>query len=282
MTQRDLEGKSFLVTGANTGLGRTTATELARRGGRVVVAARSEEKTRPVLDELRSAGGDVAFLPLDLADLASVRDAARRTLDEGRPLDVLINNAGVAGQRGLTKQGFELHFGVNHLGHFLFTQLLLPRLAESPGARVVNVASGSHYQARGLDLEAVRGETRSLTGLPEYEVSKLANVLFTKELARGRSRGQARSYAVAPGTVATDAWRRIPWPVRSVMKLFMLSSEEGAKTSLHCATSAAVANDDGLYYHTSREVRPSELSFDEALAKRLWERSEEWVAPYAS
>ena len=282
MAPRDLEGKTLLVTGANTGLGRATATELARRGGHVVLAARSEDKTRPVLAELAEAGGDVSFLALDLCDLASVRDAALRLLEGGRPLDVLINNAGVAGQRGETKQGFELHFGTNHLGHFLFTKLLLPRLAEASGARIVNVSSGSHYQARGIDFEAVRRPTSSVTGLPEYEVSKLANNLFTKELARGRSGGAARSYALHPGTVASDAWRRIPWPVRSIMKLFMITSDEGAKTTLYCATSPEVEAQDGLYYDRCRAKKPSAESEDAALAKELWERSEEWVAPFSS
>jgi retinol dehydrogenase-12 len=157
------------------------------------------------------------------------------------------------------------------------------RLAEASAARIVNVSSGSHYQARGIDFEAVRRPTSSVTGLPEYEVSKLANNLFTKELARGRSGGAARSYALHPGTVATDAWRRIPWPVRSVMKLFMITSDEGAKTTLYCATSPEVEAQDGLYYDRCRAKKPSAESEDAALAKELWERrSEEWVAPFSS
>src|SRR5438445_4090353 len=129
-----LEGKTFLVTGANTGIGRVTALELARCGARLWLACRSEEKTRPVLDEIRAATGkEVAFVPLDLADLVSVQRAARTFLQSGEPLDVLVNNAGLAGQRGLTAQGFELTFGVNHVGHFLLTQLLLPRLRARPG-----------------------------------------------------------------------------------------------------------------------------------------------------
>ena len=145
---KDLAGKVMLITGANTGIGRVTAEALAERGARVILACRSEEKTRPVVDGILAAGGDARFIPLDLADLDSVRAAATKVLATDEPLHVLINNAGLAGLRGLTKQGFELIFGTNHLGHFLLTELLLPRLRKSAPARIVNVSSGSHYQAK--------------------------------------------------------------------------------------------------------------------------------------
>src|SRR5688572_26652482 len=159
----ELSGTTFLITGANTGIGRATAAELAGRGGRVVLACRSEEKTRPVLDDIVSTTGnrDVDFLALDLADLDAVRTAAA-SFDE--PLHVLINNAGVAGQRGQTKQGFELAFGINHLGHFLFTNLLMDRLRASKG-RVINVSSDSHYAPKRIDWDALQRPTKSVTGL---------------------------------------------------------------------------------------------------------------------
>ena len=226
MTPRDLEGKTFIVTGANTGIGRVTAVELARRGAHVVLACRSEDKTRTVLDEIESAGGDGSFLRLDLGDLAQVRRAALSYLDGGEPIHGLINNAGLAGTRGQTADGFELAFGTNHLGHFLFTVLLLPRVREAKGARIVNVSSKSHYRAKGIEWDAIRKPTPSVTGMPEYEVSKLANVLFTKELARGRAGEGVTSYALHPGVVASDVWRRIPWPFRSIMKAFMITNEE--------------------------------------------------------
>src|SRR5207248_1708186 len=140
-------------------------------------------------------------------------------LDGGRPLHGLINNAGVAGQRGLTAQGFELAFGINHLGHFLLTTLLVDRLRETGGARVVNVSSDSHYQAKGIDFDAVRQPTKSMTGMREYAVSKLANVLFTQELARRVPASELGAYAVHPGVIASDIWRRVPGPARSMMKL---------------------------------------------------------------
>lgn len=275
---QDLAGKNIVVTGANTGIGQATAEALAARGARVVLACRSEDKTRPVLDAIRARGGDAAFLALDLASLASVRAAAGRLVEEGRAIDVLVNNAGLAGLRGATKDGFEVAFGTNHLGHFLLTMLVGPLLAKATAARIVNVSSMSHYDAKGIDWDALRAPTRTVTGLPEYAVSKLANVLFTAELARRVGPGTGiHSYALHPGVVASDAWRRIPWPIRPIIKLFMITNEDGAATTLHCATSPDVAGDDGKYYDKCREKKPSRLARDPDLAKALWARSVEWT-----
>jgi NAD(P)-dependent dehydrogenase (short-subunit alcohol dehydrogenase family) len=267
----ELSGTTFLITGANTGIGRATAVELAERGGRVVLACRSEEKTRPVIDDIvRTTGdADVEFLPLDLADLESVR-AAAAAFDE--PLHVLVNNAGVAGQRGQTKQGFELAFGINHLGHFLFTNLLLDRLLETKG-RVINVSSDSHYSPKAIDWDGLQRPTKSVTGLPEYGVSKLCNVLHAQELAR-RVDGVTTA-SLHPGVIASDVWRRVPFPVRSIMKLFMKSTTDGARTSVHCATTPDLAN--GAFYTNEREKAPSKVATPD-LAAELWRRSEAWVA----
>lgn len=270
---RDLEDTFVVITGANTGIGRATAEKLAARGAKVALACRSEDRTRPVLDGIATRGGDAFFVPLDLGALASVRSAAARIDALGRPIDVLINNAGVAGQRGFTVDGFELAFGTNHLGHFLFTLLLASRLREAPRARIVNVSSHAHYDAKGIDFAAVRKPTRSITGLREYAVSKLANVLFTSELARRFGPNGVHSYALHPGVVASDAWRRVPWPVRPLMKLRMLSNEDGAKTSIYCATSPDVASEDGRYYDRCRERAPSAVAQNAALANELWEKS---------
>jgi NAD(P)-dependent dehydrogenase (short-subunit alcohol dehydrogenase family) len=275
------QGKTFVVTGANTGIGRATAIDLARRGGKVWLACRSEEKTRPVVDEIRAAGGQAEFMALDLASLADVRRAALVFLDRGEKLDVLVNNAGLAGLAGTTKDGFELTFGTNHLGHFLLTNLLLPKLREKAGARIVNVSSKAHYDAKnGIDYSVLRNRTATVTGLPEYAVSKLANVLFTAELARGKAGPNVHSYALHPGVVASDAWRQIPWPFRSLIKLFMLSNEDGAKTTLYCATSPEVADHDGRYYDDSREKKASRFALDPAAATELWTKSEEMVASF--
>ena len=275
---RDLKGKTYLVTGANTGIGRVTAETLARRGGKVFLACRSEEKTLPVIEGIRAGGGLAEFLALDLASLASVRAAAEAFLALGEPLHALVNNAGLAGSRGATKEGFELLFGTNHLGPFLLTNLLLPRLRASAPARIVNVSSKAHYDARGIDWELLRKPTRTITSLREYAVSKLCNVLFTRELSRGKAGAGVRSYALHPGVIASDIWRKIPWPVRPLMLRRMKTVVEGAETSLHCTTSPEVAGEDGRYYDDRREKPPSRLAEDVLLAKTLWENSEAWTA----
>jgi NAD(P)-dependent dehydrogenase (short-subunit alcohol dehydrogenase family) len=279
MEAHDLEGRTFLVTGANSGIGKATALALVGRGGRVHLGCRSPEKAVSVLDEARALGGpgSAALLELDLADLASVRRAAASFLETGEPLHVLVNNAGVAGQRGQTVQGFELTFGVNHLGHFLLTDLLLDRLRAAAPARVVTVSSVAHRQASGIDFDALRRPTRSFTGLPEYAVSKLCNVLFTQELARREASTGVTTYALHPGAIGSAIWRRVPWPVEPVMKLFMRSSEEGAATSLYCATAPELGEVSGRYYDHSREKPPSRVA-SPALGAELWARSQEWTA----
>jgi dehydrogenase/reductase SDR family protein 13 len=275
---RDLAGKTFLVTGANVGIGRETARALAARGAHVHLAARSEGKTRVAIDEIAAQTGSAAldFLPLDLADLDSVRAAAAAFLATGSPLHGLINNAGLAGQRGMTKSGFELHFGTNYVGPFLLTGLLIERLRESAPARIVNVSSEAHYRARGIDFDVVRSPTKTVTGFAEYGVSKLANVLHAQHLARRLDGSGVTTYALHPGVVASDIWRRVPWPVRSLMKLRMLSPEQGAATSLYCATSSEVANESGQYYDNMKRREPSDVATPE-LAAELWNRSIEWV-----
>ena len=242
-----LEGKLALVTGANTGIGRVTAMELASRGARVILACRSEEKTKPVLEEIRAKGGKADFVALDLSDLAKVRTAAETVLARSEPLDLLVNNAGLAGAHGTTKDGFELAFGTNHVGPYLFTRLLLPMIERAGEARIVNVASTGHYRAKGIDWKAVRERTRTATAFPEYCVSKLANVLFSAELAR-RVPAHVHTYSLHPGAVASDVWREVPWGLRHFLKLFLISNEQGARTTLHCATSDEARGQTGLYY----------------------------------
>ena len=274
-----LAGRVALVTGANTGIGRITARELARQGAQVFIACRSAERAQPVVDEIRAipGAGAVELLPLDLGDFASVRRCAQAFLDRGLPLHLLINNAGLAGARGATASGFELAFGTNHMGHFLLTQLLLDRLKASAPARVVTVASKAHYRAPGIDWNAVRQPTKSSTGLPEYGVSKLANVAFSAELARRLAGSGVTAYSLHPGVVASDVWRSVPWPLRSLIKLMMISPEQGAATTLHCATSAEAGRESGLYYDRSRPKQPSAVAQDAALAAQLWKRSEDWL-----
>jgi NAD(P)-dependent dehydrogenase (short-subunit alcohol dehydrogenase family) len=276
---QDLAGKNFIVTGANTGIGRITSTELARRGAHVIMANRSRAKSQPVIDAIaKETGNTPELVELDLSDLASVRKAAEEILAKNIPIHGLINNAGLAGQRGATKDGFELTFGTNHLGHYLFTRLLLDRIKQTKGARIVNVSSKSHYDAKKIDWDVLREPTHTTTGLREYSVSKLSNVLFTKELARRLEGSGVTTYAVHPGVVATDVWRKVPAPVRWVMKKFMVTPEQGAHSSLRTATDPELASETGRYYDADgKEKRPSALADDTELATQLWTRSAEWT-----
>src|SRR5215469_16272933 len=271
----DLAGRTFLVTGGNAGIGLATATDLARRGGRVHIACRSKAKGEAAVAAISAqAGSDqVRLHDLDLANLASVRRSARDFIALGEPLHVLVNNAGIGGQRGITADGFELQFGVNHLGHFAFTQELLPLLRESGQARVVTVASDAHYQAKGIDFEGLRSRTKSIIGMREYSVSKLCNVLFAAELARRLSGTDVTTYSLHPGVVASEIWRRVPWPVRPIITSRMLTIEQGARTSLHCATSAQVTDDSGKYFEKCQVTEPSKAVTPE-LAAELWDYSE--------
>jgi retinol dehydrogenase-12 len=278
MNTDELRGHVYLITGANTGIGRATATALARRGGHVLLACRSPERARPTVDQIKQEtnNDDVELIDLDLSSFASIRAAAAAFLARDLPLHVLINNAGLAA-RGLTADGFELVFGVNHLGHFLLTNLLLERLRASGPARVVTVASTAHYQARRLDFEAVRKPTKTISAVPEYEVSKLANVLFSAELARRTAGTGLTTYSLHPGVIASEIWRRLPWPFRPIALSFMKSVEEGARTSIDCATNPARAAESGLYYDDCKPKTPSRLAQDAALARKLWEESARWT-----
>jgi NAD(P)-dependent dehydrogenase (short-subunit alcohol dehydrogenase family) len=294
-----------LITGANTGIGRVTARELARAGYDVFLAGRSRQRMQPVIDEIAalgaassgpagapgvaglsgdaisavsSAAGRAEWLALDLADLDSVRACADAFLARGLPLHLLVNNAGLAAAGGVTRQGFEIAFGTNHLGHFLLTQRLLPCLLASAPARIVTVASRAHTRTGGIDWDAVRRPKRSLTGWPEYAASKLANVLFSAELGRRLAGRGVSTYAVHPGVVATDIWRRVPQPFRWLMTRRMLDAEAGARTTLHCALSPDCADQSALYWDRSAPREPSLAGRDTALAAELWQRSEDWVA----
>jgi NAD(P)-dependent dehydrogenase (short-subunit alcohol dehydrogenase family) len=275
---RDLAGRRILVTGATSGIGRDTALALAARGAHVLLACRSAGRARALADEIAAlpAEGTADHVTVDLADLASVRAAAEQVVKRGDPVDVMVNNAGVAGLRGVTAQGFELTFGVNHLGPFLFTTLLLDGLGPLGPGRVVTIASKAHFGARAIDFAAVRRPTRTRTGLVEYQVSKLCNVLFTCELARRCPAVDA--YAVHPGVIASNIWQPIPWPLRPLAVRFMASTADGAAASLHCiAAPARELGPSGAYIDRTRASEPSAVVTAD-LATELWQRSEAWAA----
>ncbi len=268
----DLEGRTCAITGASTGIGRVTAEALARRGATVLFLGRGPEKTAAAIEAIRASTGNdrLEFVPCDLGSLASVRDAALRVLDRGAPLDWLVNNAGVAGLRGRTADGFELAFGTNHLAHFLLTEHLWPLLAGRAGARVINVASRAHHNAKGIDFAALRAPTASVSGLPEYAVSKLANVLHAVDLARrGGGQGVA-AFSLHPGVVGTDIWeRRLGRLAGLVLGAFMLTPEQGARTTLHCALAPGLEAESGAYFVDCAVKRPGRAAREPDLAERL-------------
>jgi retinol dehydrogenase-12 len=270
-------GRTFLVTGANSGIGRALVEALAAEGGSVVLASRSEERTRPVLDAIgaRHPAVEARFLPIDVSDLTSIRHAADSFLAMDQPLDVLVNNAGIAGTRGLSRDGFDLTYATNHIGPFLLTNLLLPRLRASAQGRIVNVSSIAQMRVKRIDWSVLaRRTTPKRSGFADYAVSKLMNVLHAKELARRLSGTRVTTYALHPGAVASNIWRAVPSPLQWLIKRFMLSNEEGARTPLWCATAPELATTTGRFYTKCREIPPNRLAEDETLATELWARTE--------
>jgi retinol dehydrogenase-12 len=272
-----IRGRTFLVTGANSGIGRALVEALAAEGGSVVLASRSEERTRPVLDAIgtRHPAVEAQFLPIDLSDLTSIRLAADAFLATDHPLDVLVNNAGIAGTSGLSRDGFDLTYATNHIGPFLLTNLLLPRLRASAQGRIVNVSSIAQMRVKRIDWSLLgRRTTPKRSGFADYAVTKLMNVLHAKELARRLGGTRVTTYALHPGGVASNIWRAVPWPLQWLIKRFMLSNEEGARTPFWCATAPELATTTGRFYDKCREVQPNRLAEDEALARELWTRTE--------
>lgn len=276
MIPADLSQQTFLITGANSGIGRALALALAQRKARLILAARSEERTRPVLETIlrdHPAAG-ASFLQLDLADFASVRAAAARVLTTAPVLDVLVNNAGVAGTRGVSRDGFHQTYAVNHLGPFLLTHLLEGAVRAAPQGRIVNVSSVANYQVKTIDwslLTTTPSRERGTFG--DYAATKLMNILHAKELARRLTGTRVTTYAVHPGGVATNIWRALPFPLQWLIKLFLISEEEGAKTPLYCAADSDLASETGRYYAKEKARVPNPLAEDAALASELWQRS---------
>ena len=285
MSAAALTGQTVLLTGGNSGIGKAAATQLARLGARVIITARDPGRGEQAAADIKRASGGVAELrPLDLARLDSVRAAADRLLAELDRLDVLVLNAGIiATQREVTDDGFELTFQVNHLGHFLLTWLLLPLLESSAPSRVVVVASVAHKRGR-LDVDDLQSE-RHYRGMPVYATSKLANVLFASELARRTAGTGVTANSLHPGTVRTgwggdgDAGRLLGLGLRLARWAF-LSPEQGARTVVHLAASTDVAGATGGYYVRMRRRQPSRQARNPEAARRLWEVSEELIAPW--
>jgi len=277
----NLTGKTVLLTGATSGIGFEASVELARRGATLVMVGRTAAKTASKADEVRRRSGSsgVEFLVCDFASQKQIRELANAFRSRHDSLHVLVNNAGtVFAKRTLSEDGIEATLAVNHLGYFLLTHLLLDLLIKSAPSRIVNVASTAHYRGT-LDFEDLMLE-HGYKIMRAYSRSKLANVLFTRELARRLAGTGVTVNALHPGAVASNIWSGAPrWthPLLALAKRFMISSAEGAKTILYLATSPDISSQSGLYFERNLPRDPSFLAKDERLAKRLWDESTQLV-----
>ena len=270
-----MEGKRVLITGGNSGIGLVTSRELAAIGAEVILACRDTEKTASALATINATAKIPAVnLPVELGNLASVRHLAETFLGKYGRLDVLINNAGLfPPKQRLTDDGFEMQFGVNHLSHFLLTNLLLDCLKASAPSRIISVSSMLHKKGE-LALDTVRGYEK-YSGQVAYNNSKLCNVMFAVELAKRLAGTGVTSNVLHPGAVATDIVRDTPWLVRKIIGLIFISPEKGAQTTIMLASDPALAEVSGKYYDQCKEDQYSPLADDEALRQQLWDLSAE-------
>jgi retinol dehydrogenase 14 len=286
MDNQRLAGKTCLVTGANQGIGKETAIGLARLSATVVITARDRAKGEMALVDVkrRSASDAVEFMLADFASLDSIRQFAGEFQQRHQHLHVLVNNAGAYNAaRTLTQDGFETTFGVNHLGYFLTTKLLLDTIKASAPARIVNVSAGAHTGAS-INFDDLQGQ-RSYGGWGAYAQSKLANILFTYESARRLEGTGVTANCLHPGVVVTGFGQNNTGLAGGLVRLFhtlgrpfLLSPEKGARTSIYLASSPAVEGVTGKYFANGREQKSSAISHDADVARRLWEVSEALVA----
>ena len=280
MPESSMVGKVVLVTGANQGIGRETALELARRGAETVLVCRSEAKGRAVVNEIAAAGGKASLIVADLASQRDVRRAAAEFQGTHRHLDVLVNNAGVlVPSRRTTVDGIEETLAINHLAPFLLTNLLLEELKKSAAARVVTVSSMAHVRSQSHldDLQFTEG----YNAFRVYSHSKLLNILFTYELARRLQGTTVTANCLHPGVIASGFGQTYGGMIAFFVKLarpFLLTAKAGAKTTIYCAASPEVAGVTGKYFDKCRITKSNHASYDEAAQKRLWRLSEELTA----
>lgn len=273
-------GRTVLVTGGTSGIGRATAAGLAAMGARVLITGRDRGRTDEAAQEIRASGGIAEVYVADLSVQAEVRGLAREVLEREPRIDVLINNAGgYWNSRHVTADGLEHTFALNHLAPFLLTHLLLERLEERAVARVITVASNAQAMGR-IDFDDLQGE-RAYSGARAYNQSKLANVLFTYELAR-RLRGlRITANAVHPGLVSTAFGAADPGRAQRlfvpVLRPFMKSPADGAATSIHLASAPGLDRTTGRYFVNGKPARSSRRSYDESVAARLWAASADLV-----
>ncbi|XP_076146240.1 retinol dehydrogenase 12 isoform X1 [Alosa pseudoharengus] len=272
-----LDEKTVIITGANTGIGKETARDLAKRGARIIMACRDLERGEWAREEIVEDSGNqnVVLKKLDLSSTKSIREFAELINKEEKQLNILINNAGVMlCPYSKTADGFEMQIGVNHLGHFLLTFLLLDLIKRSAPARIVNVASVAHTWG-GIQLDDINSE-KGYNARRAYGQSKLANILCTRSLARRLQGSGVTVYSLHPGVVRTELWRHLSAPVRLAVRVFSActkTSSQGAQTSIYCAVDPALEEESGGYYSDCAPARCSRAARDDEMAERLWELS---------
>ncbi len=280
----DMRGKTVLITGATNGIGKVTALEIAKMGARVVIVGRNASKTQAVANEIKAASKNdaVDILIGDLSVMADVRRVADEFKRKYQRLDVLVNNAGAYfTSRQETVDGYEMTFALNHLNYFLLTDLLLDTLKASAPSRIVNVSSDAH---RGMSLnfdDLQHKQAYGTAGWPAYGESKLANILFTYELAQRLAGTGVTANVLHPGFVATgfghNSSKIMGLVMGVVQRFFALTPEQGAETMIYLATSPEVEGITGKYFDKSKAVQSSSQSYDKDAAHRLWEISESLV-----
>ena len=276
-----MQDKIVMVTGANAGIGKITAQELARMGAHVVMVARSRKRGEAALAEIKRATGSsqIDLLLADLSSQTSIRQLAADFQARYDQLDILVNNAGaVFLKRQESIDGLEMTFALNHLGYFLLTNLLLDVIKASAPARIVNVSSMAHHQAQ-LNFDELQNN-RSYQGFKVYSQSKLANIFFTHELARRLDGSGVTTNALHPGFVASNFAKNNGILARLAMNLAKFlriarTTDKGAETSIYLASSPEVATVAGKYFDNKKEVRSSNISYNESDALQLWQISEQ-------
>ena len=272
-----MKGKRVFITGGNSGIGLVAASELAKQGAEIVLACKPSKKTDLAVSFLNSASSvPVINLDVDLASLESVRNLAARFLEKYDSLDVLINNAGIfPPKQRFTLDGFEMQFGVNHLSHFLLTNLLMDCLEKTSPSRVITVSSMLHKKGE-IAFDSFRGYEKYNSSLA-YNNSKLCNVLFALELASRKVDSGVTSNVLHPGAVSTDIVRDLPWVVRKIIGMMFMSPEKGAKTTVMLASDPSMEKETGNYYDQTKLDECSPLGHDKELRKSLWDQSAELV-----
>jgi NAD(P)-dependent dehydrogenase (short-subunit alcohol dehydrogenase family) len=272
----DMTGKVCIVTGASAGIGKQTAIGLARLGAVVVMLCRDRDRGEAAQREIKQKSGNdsIELMICDLGSQNSIRQFANEFKQRHDRLDVLVNNAGVLlRERSLTQDGIETTFAINHLGYFLLTNLLFDLLKQSAPSRIVNVASAAHNYGKLNIAGWVTGADYS--AFSAYANSKLANVLFTYELARRLEGTKVTANCLHPGAVGTNLFRGLPKLLQAAIALVTIGPERGARTSIYLASSPEVEGVSGKYFARRRPESSSPASYDEQAAQRLWDVSEE-------